>query len=147
MSAPSATPRGIRSWIGYKLHIDAADASIPVSCILTSASLHDSQVAIPLATMTDARVTNLYDLMDSAYDAVEIREHSQALGHVAIIDENPRRDAARKQALLTEAQAQRASGYVYPRGRALPGALDRRAGQRPAQGRVWCSPRPRARSR
>ena len=102
------------SWIGYKLHIDAADASIPVSCILTSASLHDSQVAIPLATMTDARVTNLYDLMDSAYDAVEIREHSQALGHVAIIDENPRRDAARKQALLTEAQAQRASGYVYP---------------------------------
>ena len=27
---------------------------------------------------------------------------------------NPRRDAARKQALLTEAQAQRAVGYVYP---------------------------------
>ena len=52
----------------------------------TSASLHDSQVAIPLATMTDARVTNLYDLMDSAYDAAEIREHSEALGHVAIID-------------------------------------------------------------
>ena len=73
MSAPSATPREHQvSWIGYKLHIDAADASIPVSCILTSASLHDSQVAIPLATMTDARVTNLYDLMDSAYDAVEI---------------------------------------------------------------------------
>ena len=102
------------SWIGYKLHIDAADGGIPVSCILTSASLHDSQVAIPLATMSAARVTNLYDLMDSAYDAAEIRAHSEALGHVAIIDENPRRDAARKQALLTEAQAQRASGYVYP---------------------------------
>ena len=40
------------SWIGYKLHIDAADGGIPLSCILTSASLHDSQVAIPLATMT-----------------------------------------------------------------------------------------------
>ena len=102
------------SWIGYKLHIDAADGGIPVSCILTSASLHDSQVAIPLATMSDALITNLYDLMDSAYDATEIREYSEALGHVAIIDDNPRRDAVRKQALLTEAQAQRAVDYVYP---------------------------------
>jgi len=30
--------------------------------------LHDSQVAIPLATLTAGRVTSLYDLMDSAYD-------------------------------------------------------------------------------
>ena len=60
------------SWIGYKLHIDAADGGIPISCVLTSASLHDSQVAIPLAAMTAERVTNLYDLMDSAYDAPEI---------------------------------------------------------------------------
>jgi len=34
------------SWIGYKLHVDTADGDIPVSCILTSASVHDSQVAI-----------------------------------------------------------------------------------------------------
>ena len=54
------------SWIGYKLHIDAADGGIPLSCILTSASVNDCQVAIPLATMTAARVTNLYDLMDAA---------------------------------------------------------------------------------
>jgi hypothetical protein len=27
------------TWIGYKLHIDAADGQIPISCILTSASL------------------------------------------------------------------------------------------------------------
>ena len=101
-------------WIGYKLHIDAADGGIPISCILTSASLHDSQVAIPLATMSAARVTSLYDLMDSAYEAAEIKEHSASLGHVAIIDDNPRRDAARKQALHTEAQAQRACGYQYP---------------------------------
>ena len=59
------------SWIGYKLHIDAADGGIPLSCILTSASVNDCQVAIPLATMTAARVTNLYDLMDAAYDAAE----------------------------------------------------------------------------
>ena len=31
------------SWIGYKLHIDAADGGIPLSCILTSASVNDSQ--------------------------------------------------------------------------------------------------------
>ena len=78
------------SWVGYKLHIDAADGGIPLSCILTSASLHDSQAAIPLATMTAERVTNLYDLMDSAYDAPEIKAHSASLGHVAIIDVNPR---------------------------------------------------------
>jgi hypothetical protein len=30
------------------------------------------QAAIPLATMSAGRVTNLYDLMDSAYDVAEI---------------------------------------------------------------------------
>ena len=37
------------------------------------------------------RVTSLYDLADAAYDAKEIREMSARLGHVPIIDENPRR--------------------------------------------------------
>ena len=32
--------------------------------------------------------------MDAAYDAVQIREHSRALGHVPLIDINPRRDKA-----------------------------------------------------
>jgi len=54
--------------VGYKLHIDAADGQIPISCILTSASLHDSQAAIPLAQMSAQRVTHLYDLADAAYD-------------------------------------------------------------------------------
>jgi len=79
------------SWIGYKLHIDAADGCIPISCVLTSASLHDSQVAIPLSKMTNQRVTNLYDLMDSAYDSDIISKCSRNLGHVPIIDSNPRR--------------------------------------------------------
>src|ERR1700747_1993619 len=52
------------SWIGYKLHLDVADGDIPISSLLTSASLHDSQAAIPLATITAGRVINLYDLMD-----------------------------------------------------------------------------------
>lgn len=78
------------SWIGYKLHLDVADGCIPISALLTAASVHDGQVAIPLATMTAARVTSLYDVMDSAYDDTAIRRHSRSLGHVPIIDVNPR---------------------------------------------------------
>jgi len=40
------------SWIGYKLHIDSADGGTPISCVLTSASTHDSQVSIPLASIS-----------------------------------------------------------------------------------------------
>jgi hypothetical protein len=76
------------TWVGYKLHIDVACSQIPVSCLLTSASVHDSQVAVPLMTMTSARVSYLYDLMDSAYDAAAIHERSRALGHQPIIDPN-----------------------------------------------------------
>lgn len=79
------------SWNGYKLHIDTADGEIPISCILTSASTHDSQVAIPLTLITGERVTNLYDLMDAAYDAEAIKAFSTKMGHVPIIDHNPRR--------------------------------------------------------
>jgi len=78
------------SWKGYKVHMDTADGGIPISVILTSASVHDSQVALPLATMTSERVTNLYDLMDAAYDSITIREHSKSLGHVPLIDFNNR---------------------------------------------------------
>lgn len=78
------------SWLGYKLHLDTVDGDLPVSAVLTSASLHDSQAAIPLAQMTAARVTSLYDLMDSAYDAPQIRAFSEQLGHVPLIDHNPR---------------------------------------------------------
>ena len=78
-------------WRGYKLHLDVADGQIPISAVLTSASVHDSQVAIPLATMTTQRVTYCYELMDAAYDATQIREQSRSMGHVAIIDPNPRK--------------------------------------------------------
>lgn len=79
------------TWRGYKLHLDVADGQIPISCLLTSASLHDSQAAIPMATLTAMRVTSLYDLMDSAYDSELIRQHSRGLGHVPIIDSQARR--------------------------------------------------------
>jgi hypothetical protein len=78
------------TWIGYKLHADVNDCGLPMSVLLTSASLHDSQVAIPLIKMTSSRVNYLYDLMDSAYDAGSIYEVSRAHGHVPIIDKNSR---------------------------------------------------------
>ena len=90
------------SWTGYKLHIDAADGGIPISCVLTSASVHDSQVAIPLAKISHDRVTHLYDLMDSAYDVPQIHEISRQLGHVPLIDINPRRNKALKEELEAE---------------------------------------------
>ena len=91
-----------KSWIGYKLHIDAADGHVPISCVLTSASLHDSQVALPLAELTNQRVTNLYDLMDAAYDSPIIEQHSRTLNHVPIIDVNPRGNKKRKLELKAE---------------------------------------------
>lgn len=78
------------SWNGYKLHIDTIDGDIPVSAVLTSASLHDSQAAIPLAQMTAQRIGSLYELKDSAYDALPIKDFSLKPGHVPIIDHNPR---------------------------------------------------------
>lgn len=78
------------SWKGYKLHIDTADGAIPISALLSSASVHDSQVSLPLATITAQRITNCYDVMDSAYDAEIIRNHSISLGHVPLIDFNHR---------------------------------------------------------
>jgi len=96
----------LETWVGYKLHLDVADGQIPVSCILTSASLHDSQAAIPLAALSAGRITNLYDLMDSAYDAQAIHEYSRNLGHVPLIDTNPRQ-AARKAELEAEEKRRR----------------------------------------
>lgn len=78
------------SWNGFKLHLDVDDNGIPISALLTSASMHDSQAAIPLAEISRRRVVNLYDVMDSAYDAELIKEHSRSLNHIPIIDNNPR---------------------------------------------------------
>jgi hypothetical protein len=114
------------TWVGYKLHIDTADGDIPVACLLTSASLHDSQVAIPLAQITAQRLTNLYDLMDSAYDAPEIYAASRALGHVPIIDPKPRRGTKAEHA--AEARAKRCANYQL--------AEERRYDERTAAERV-----------
>ena len=97
------------AWNGYKCPADVADGGIPVSCVVTSASVHDSQLAIPLATLTAERVDSLYDLLDSAYDAAAIKAHSRSLGHVPLIDVNPRRNqrlqAERQRERLAQAHA------------------------------------------
>ena len=102
------------TWVGYKLHIDVADGQVPISCLMTSASTHDSQAAIPLATMSAERTTNCYDLMDSAYDAEAVHEHSRSLGHVPLIDINPRRDKALAEELKAEARRLRCIGFQLP---------------------------------
>lgn len=105
-------------WTGYKLHIDTADGEIPVSCILTSASVHDSQAALALMHTTAGRVTSLYDLMDAAYDSKIIREESLKMGHVPIIDTNPRRgekvemDAPTKQRYKVRTTSERANARL-----------------------------------
>ena len=105
----------VETWRGYKLHVDAADPGIPISCLLTSASLHDSQAAIPLATLSAERVTYLYELMDAAYDSEEIGWHSYLSGHVPIIDVNTRRNKEWKKELAREACARHCAGYSDPR--------------------------------
>jgi len=101
-------------WTGYKLHLDTIDGGIPVSALVTSASLNDSQAAIPLATITGEKITNCYDLMDAAYDVPDIIEHSQSLGHVPLIDKNPRRNKELKKALVEESLARKILNLVFP---------------------------------
>ena len=116
------------TWKGWKCHIDTADGGVPVSFILTSASVHDSQAAIPLAMMTAGRITHLYELMDSAYDAPEIKERIKDLGRRHITGRNPRRDSALKQAVRDEAAARRLLN--------LPAAEDLRYRERSAAERA-----------
>lgn len=78
------------TWIGYKFYSDCIDGDIPISAILSSASLHDSHVSIPLAQMSSEQVTKHYSLMGSAYDFPEIHAFSKSLGHCPLIDNNPR---------------------------------------------------------
>jgi hypothetical protein len=78
-------------WRGFKLHTDVADGQIPISAILTGANVSDVNVAIPLMTMTAQRVTSLYDLMDTAYDAAAVLGHCRSLGHVPIVPPHRRR--------------------------------------------------------
>ena len=119
---PKACDRGAKvdaqgfknSWAGYKFHIDLTDAGILISCIRSSASLHDSQTAIPLADMSAQPVTYLYECMDSADDSAQILDHSRKHDHVSNINTNPRSNKDLKEALARERKAANSAGFVHP---------------------------------
>ena len=96
-------------WTGYKLHVDTADGDVPISYLVLSASLHDSQAAIPLARLMEQRVDNCYELMDSAYSAKKIVALRRASGRVPIIDPKPRK---KKAADRREQKAQCNAGLI-----------------------------------
>jgi len=81
-------------WVGYKFHVSVDEWGLPLAAVTTAASVHDSQVAIPLFKLVSRRVTVLYDLLDKAYDAAPIHAQSAALGHRPIIDRMKRRGQA-----------------------------------------------------
>lgn len=72
-------------WRGYKLHLDVAEGWFPLSCVLTSASTHDTQAAIPLSKMSAERSQVLYELMDSAYDSEAIRSYITKKNRIPLI--------------------------------------------------------------
>jgi len=78
-------------WKGYKLHLDVTDLGIPVTAIVTGANVHDSQLAIPMEKLTERKVTFLYSVMDSAYDAAPVKNYIDGKGRVPLIDPNKRR--------------------------------------------------------
>ncbi len=72
------------SWRGYKLHLAVADGDIPVAMWLTSASLHDSQAAIPLVQKAAGVYPSPCHLMDAGHDAAPIRDYSRSIGSVPV---------------------------------------------------------------
>lgn len=72
-------------WPGYKFHANVGDGGFPLAAYTTSASLHDSQAAIPLMKMASQRVRILYHLMDKAYQGEPIRTVAERLGQVVIV--------------------------------------------------------------
>ena len=53
--------------------------------------MHDRLASIPRSLISAQRVTPRYDLMDAAYCRTERRAPCRRLGHVPLIDPNPRR--------------------------------------------------------
>jgi hypothetical protein len=77
-------------WTGGKLHLSVVDGDIPITAIYSSASVHDSSLALPLIKQSSQKVNYLYDLADAAYDNKIIKSYSQKQNHRPIIDINPK---------------------------------------------------------
>lgn len=109
----------LNAWTGYKLHLDVACCGVPITAVLTSASVHDNQLSVPLARLSAQRVSSLYTLMDAAYDSEALRQFERALGHVPIIAINgrgraepPTLDAAEKKRFAVRTVVERANSRL-----------------------------------
>lgn len=92
------------TWNGGKLHLSVVDGDIPITAVYTSASVHDSSVAVPMIQKSSAAVNYLYDLCDAAYDSAIIRNASVSLNHRPLIDLNPRNSSKRKEEIAAAKQ-------------------------------------------
>ena len=123
-------------WVGFKLHIDWSGSGYPLAAVLTSASVHDSQVAIPMSKSLARWLTAFYEVMDSAYDADQILEAVTEVGHEPIVASHPRRttaqpfDPATEERYKVRTAAERGNarlkdefGYRYLRVRGAPKVL------------------------
>jgi len=84
-------------WRGGKLHLSVVDGDIPITAIYSSASVHDSSLALPVIKETSSKINYLYDLQDAAYDSSIIRVYSEKEGHKPIIDINPKNSKVLKE--------------------------------------------------
>lgn len=90
--------KGNMEWsIGYKAHLAVDDNGIIVAHHVTGASVHDSQVAIPLMRMADRRCDYLYALMDGGYTSERIETFAHSIAKVPIIDRHADRNGNKKE--------------------------------------------------
>ena len=79
--------KGKKQWfIGYKAHLATDDHGVPMSFAVTGASVHDSQVAVPLMKKTRETADFLYALLDKGYISPVINDYVGMIGRKAIID-------------------------------------------------------------
>ena len=89
-------------WIGGKLHLSVVDGDIPITALYSSATVHDSSLALPLIKQSSQKVTYLYDLADAAYDNTIIKNFSKLHNHRPIIDVNPKNSKKLKAKIALE---------------------------------------------
>ena len=89
-------------WTGGKLHLSVVDGDIPITALYSSASVHDSSLALPLIKQSSQKVNYLYDLADAAYDTSIIRNYSKKQNHRPIIDINPKNSKKLKEKIALD---------------------------------------------
>ena len=75
----------IEPWNGYKIHRNVDDRDIFLGLLVTSASIDDSQIAIPLGSMTNERVSNCDTITDKGYVSRDIKNYIESKGKVRVI--------------------------------------------------------------